>query len=321
MKTNFDYIDQRVKEFSSGSTKVITNYAGFEMETTVDVETDAFRTYKRQAAELTENLTNLGIKPITVLPRSVWTSIVEQADLIETYGRQVVALDGRAYSGLLNFIYRSMMIGMLLAVAVGTFVGSASVVGWLGGLNVWAAVSSSSEIPGLAVSALIAGIVTGGIAAIAAAAHIEDPLTIAAAWIVSKMFDRDKMFKAMYDESKKRSSAPSWGFKFPSPPAAETEVLSKLAANAQNIERAIGQIRVVAVPKAFQLNVPMSAILAQALGTDLAEKAELRRLIAADPIVYITAGMAVAIVAQYGEFPIEKEMVDKAIVRGEVKFS
>lgn len=90
--------------------------------------------------------------------------------------------------------------------------------------------------------------------------------------------------------------------RLPDPPRDVAETIRRLAASPL-------ALRIAVVPEAVTFARPLSETLIESKRQHDAAMRELR--LAFDPIIYIERGAAVALVAQYGEFPIEREVVER----------
>lgn len=90
----------------------------------------------------------------------------------------------------------------------------------------------------------------------------------------------------------------------PDPPPEVQQILVK--ANLANLH-----LKVAAVREGITLREDPYDVFMKAEKKRLLEEARLRAL--ADPIVYMVEGSAVAIIAQYGDFPIEQELVTEVV--------
>lgn len=77
------------------------------------------------------------------------------------------------------------------------------------------------------------------------------------------------------------------------------------------------QMKVATVPEAVSFNPPLAEIVLATVHERRAEEARLAELArlqrSLDPIVYIEAKGVVAIIAQFGEFPVEKALIDRLV--------
>lgn len=89
----------------------------------------------------------------------------------------------------------------------------------------------------------------------------------------------------------------------PTPPQSVLETLAKLT----NYPRGL---KVAAEAGAINFDRSFYDILAEKSDADIIERRELMRN---DPIIYDQCGQCVAVIEQFGDFPIEKEVVDKLI--------
>jgi hypothetical protein len=95
---------------------------------------------------------------------------------------------------------------------------------------------------------------------------------------------------------------------FPEPPADVVEVLRRVKATDLSV-------RVASEPSALSLSTDPILYVADSLTRRDVEMRESRARAGADPIVYVRLGEAVAILAQFGDFPIEKRVIDSVIAR------
>jgi hypothetical protein len=103
---------------------------------------------------------------------------------------------------------------------------------------------------------------------------------------------------------------PRWkvGIRLPTPPEDVVETLKKIAV--------LPGIKVAAEPGAVGFSKSPTEIIAERMREEWEEEArEAARIRALDPIIYLEEGPAVAIVAQFGDFPMEKALVDAVVSR------
>ncbi len=119
-------------------------------------------------------------------------------------------------------------------------------------------------------------------------------------------FQAVKMFFPNNSESRNGTLV---GLSLPEPPTDVAETLLK--AHKANI-----RLKVALVPEAISFTETPYQILTrdhQARVKEKERQRELAREFKNDPIAYYEVGSAVAIIAQFGDFPIEKEVVDRVV--------
>jgi hypothetical protein len=89
----------------------------------------------------------------------------------------------------------------------------------------------------------------------------------------------------------------------PTPPKDVQAVLVQLSRHTEF------NARTAAVPQALAFNPPLSSLMRDGIKAQQEEAARIRAL-QRDPIVYVLRDGVVAIVAQFGDFPIEQKIVD-----------
>jgi hypothetical protein len=308
MKTSLALIEQAVeRELENPTGEVKTHYvAGFPVDN-VTVPPRGFddrrRSFREDSARLRERLAASGVQPIAVLPAQWWHAMVDRAGLLDLapddQGRVQLNADRvakRALKGAGPF---------MSLVATSTILLSA--------LCYYAFVFRHGLTPyhlGRAV------VIVGGSVAFSAAffAFIvtATPLGayVTAGW--SSLYymlthRRVNVVRQMLEDGKSRGGRLVQVY-LPKPPEEVTAVLKKC----------VGQrLRVAAVPGAVGFSKSPGRLIYESLRDERQEEyrrqREMRQL---DPIVYAESGSAVAIIAQFGAFPIEQKLVEEVVKSG-----
>lgn len=261
---------------------------------------ETFHTDRDQVAD---KLAKLGVEPLAILPKVVWERICARTELY----RLSPTSDGKIAvncKGLMErFEWRAMWLNLLL---------------WAGVLVAVMTVAYlvPSETPSAVVAAIIAGLVFGvgvqglimGIA-FDGAPYVwsHDLITRLQMWAYGFMPHRallKQYFPGGVSPTDSRSAFEAT-LVLPVPPKDVAEKLLKARGLA---------LKVAAVAKAIGFMETPSQIMA----SEHARQVEFRKTkwvnrLHPDPFIYYEHGSAVAVIAQFGDFPIEKQVVDELV--------
>lgn len=275
--------------------------------------------YTTDRARLERRLEDLDLVPLAILPTRAWRRICFEANLYRLQPTE----DGRvaASSSMLNETYRQRYLSSESSVACsnwGTLLGAVSIIASSVGfglfLNSWEAFwlcGAASIIP-----SCILGWATGAIAEKVLENRIaQDSLLRQRAFEnlpVSKQCEH--LFPGKISP---RDSKMMIGIKLPEPPIDVAEILLK--ARRLDLKVAVTSEAICFTESFHQMFLDEDARVRKEKAR-LAEEAQRRfqaqveerrrAAILADPIVYYEHGAAVAILAQFGDFPIEQAVVD-----------
>jgi len=266
--------------------------------------------YRKNASELRVKLMAADIKPLAIIPHKAWTQICEDADLYRMIPDQQSTISLDQVNRVRELRHKGSgwcrtfgwFVGLVTAVAV---IYTASCAG------MWT--SDFSWQVSIAITALVSGSLSAGIATFVALEKYNIKRNIAQ-YLKNKTWsqilaDLSTSRLLVYGQIQAR-------VQLPVPPIDVAQIVLK-------VHNANLKLRVAAEPDAIQIDGGLSKMFDTAINDLFAQEAAVRR----DPILYITNGKdeyghiierddyAVAIIAQYGDFPIEKEVVDKLIAQ------
>lgn len=298
-----EYTEPRIAEATRASITQVSNLAvgGFAVydQEAEQVKLEQARTDRRKEVNtfrddrdaVTAKLVKLGVPPFAVVPAKAWARICTRSGLIcLTPDREGKVRISRNTVKQINSTAESTIAAILLSMvvlsaAVGAAFAAVYQVGW--GLGV--------------ACAMLCGMGS-----------------FIAAGAMEKMAG-EKMARAIARRKIKRFAAKPWKevldvllaqdegasglakIVLPTPPTDVAAVLLK----AKGLE-----LSVAVVPEAFSFDRPVDKLL---LGEHDRIIQERKQQLEQDPIVYYTHGSAVAVIAQFGNFPIEQEVVNEVI--------
>jgi hypothetical protein len=321
MKTNLAYIDEVAREATAPGvmTKRAVMVSGFSVVTDAPPDSAVERTkrsYQVDADILRKKLKEIDVEPLAVLPKSWWKRIVEETGLydlkpdelnqVTVYPQAFVEAKGWQFTNIWTLMSGVCAVALATSVAVSG-----------GGVD-----SVRDALAFLGISA-VGGFVSTLV--LAAVCHSSNTVFRGVARLWAKYFvwrngGDQKVMKAIVDSQK----AEGWSFdvevRLPSPPEDVAATLLKLRSIEEYRDP---EIRVAAEPAAVTFGLAADELIAryelEGKAADRERRREKARLEAyerwlrEDPIVYVEYGGAVAIVAQFGDFPIEKEVVDRVV--------
>lgn len=308
MKTDLEYIE---KTATRTLEEEKSTFGGFHYSVVGQVTAAAER-YARHRDELKGRLESIGITPLAFVPTKTWGEIVGQSGLVDitlsTYSNrhnQVgIRKDGSEdmVSAVLNMVRITVALIALLPVVALTL--HAVVAG------LPASHQSDPAVLDFFLIGVVASIVTGVVCGFFYERFVK---------LWSRVYVRsvgENTVKARHLTAAVSSDSDTiTDYRLPDPPEAEAEILAKLNQSV-NQEQNFQRVAVAAVPEAVTLSTPVHQMVAARVTRFVMDKRAARRQKMEDwldPIVYVTSGDAVAIVAQFGEFPIEKEVVDRVV--------
>lgn len=120
---------------------------------------------------------------------------------------------------------------------------------------------------------------------------------------------REKAMHRLLRASGNDRRATNVSIRLPEPPQDVAETLLKATRTGYTLN-------VAAEPGAVGFAKSPASIIAERMRKESSEReAERARLRALDPIIYVEHGSATAIIAQFGEFPMEKELIETIVAR------
>ena len=319
----------------SGETIDVPDQEAVQRREDAEQRAQHFAHLRRMRATLNQELKRAGIIPLAIVPQTLWAGLCAQFGLVRF--ERLSAEGETGAPGLEDFahkvIFATITLILGLVSGIGTFVladsvstafvtvtatfGALGATYWLFGH----ADDFDGIMEGIAIAALMESI---GAALLAPVAVVYTPWVLAVAWlpgigivallasdttrpffeklvartatIVLRVFSHEKLVKALFPEGVDGRGA-HVSIRFPDAPSDVLEVLK----NAEAFKRASHQdvdISVAADPRAIGLN--RDEIVRRVKET------------AADPVIYIQRGGVVAILAQFGGLPDEKDVVEAA---------
>lgn len=305
MKTTLAYIDKACSEVQEKPRFVTKSIAGFSMTVAESESSYRKESYSTSAKALRAMLKEAGIQPLAILPRQWWHDIVEATgllDLAPTW-HSTIRMDVRPHTRTVLRLAEWALIGFFLASWAAA---SAWLMSFGNGANNIITLTLTSALVGFAVTFIWSMLLVGTLRL--AGIRIEGVL---ARWVISPLYILFKGEERLVREMVKSEShfRERWiPIALPTPPKDVCDILIKA-------EKLNHPLRVAAEYQAVSFAVPVSRLITMDLEEEIKERA-IQREISADPIVYIENSNAVAIIAQFGDFPIEKEIVDQVVGRG-----
>ena len=294
MKTNLAYIQSAAESAVENTKRTVLEVVGGlriarQVETTSEVES-----YRTCASKVRADLEKVGVTPLAILPETWWSKIVQDTGLIDisskddcAYFKDGVNSDALEEAKLINGAI-SIALGVLtfLALSVASYV----------------VAQDFASAAFLVVMSFIPSLVVAG-----AASFLLSKTDLIYDWVMSRP-GAIKRYVAFENRCNTFTSR-TMKFELPTPPADVGEAILKARETKLDM-------RVAAEPSAFSFS-PSPAELLRALNDQrVADEKRRREALLADPIVYVRYGSAVAIVAQFGDFPVEKEVVDRVMGQG-----
>jgi hypothetical protein len=310
MKTNLAYISA-VLDRSIGETHTSDDFAGFKFKRQIDQMSREATSYAQAREEAKESLKRAGIEPIGFVPTAWWNKILAESGLVVSRGgsgdvgisRSLTNKAARA-AGRFSLLF----FGLFLVGSIVGFYQAALAMGY-------------PSFHKTDMDAFMFGIIGLGVGVAGVFVMLNGgPLSLvhrAAAWtyVLLRGGERRlrKAFLKNFDESTHDSDAIRVRATLPTPPAEVATVLLKMR-EAKHLRSNMG---VAAEPQAWHLEQSLANRIAMRLSDDVeARRAAMREAIRLDPIIFYQFGEVVAVVAQFGDFPIEKEVVDKVVEAG-----
>lgn len=289
--SSMEYVMERVESTLSRMDTIddVETIAGFPV--VVGKKENPFkRGFQDSKLQLEARLSAAGIEPLAVVPSAWWDSIVSRSGLIDVDPSQ-------KYEFRMPVGYSDRLISLRnrLSIGVGAMIGSGVLVGAYVGSFVFGASLAAplfAAFPAIAI----------GAATTALAYRL-----VFRAEVVARIFSwRGRLVRDVLSRRRGYDSGSPVDFTFPTPPGDVVEVLKKVRDAELNV-------RVAAEPAAFSFSVDPVLYVASKMTDRIIELREARARAMADPIIYVRIGEAVAVLAQFGDFPIEKRVVDSVV--------
>jgi hypothetical protein len=278
--------------------KITRQVAGFDVEDVVPYTSDDItQGFKQDADALRASLSSAGITPLAVIPTVWWDRIVTRSKLVdfEPSGKGTVGVHLSEYATAIKR-------------------------GWYKTISFFAtwftlAFAVSAILYHTAPINMYGVVLLPLIPTVLATAALANWWESAWAWIVSSVYTmtrggNKRLLVEILRKSKDGYSARHVGVTLPRPPSNVMDILLKA-------DRAQMRMRVAAVPEAVQLAQSPRQLIANEVrdqwSQEALERREAARVRALDPIIYVMKGSAVAVIAQFGDFPIEQRIVEEVV--------
>lgn len=270
---------------------------GIRLESSVPDESSVSG-YRKDSERLRDELRAMGVEPVAVLPRTWWSHICERSGLLKVRGDQS-AMGVRLSEGVRKV--ESAVESRSVDVGVGSFAVMLAALLYM----IW-------TVPGKSAwDAALISVLTSFFVFLAA---------VAIGWITSLVLSNSRAFaRRIVDRSlaslldaEARGTIygveATVGFRLPDPTPDVVDAITRVSDSAL-----FANVRVCAPLEAFSFDRSVGDMVYARMKREAEERRRELRALMADPIVFVERGQAVAIVAQYGDLDIEKEVVDQAI--------
>ena len=267
------------------------------------------RQYRSDRDCVLEKLRRVGVEPIAVLPLTAWEHVCDSASLFRFTPREDavrVALPESTMEGIARDAKRK---GLFFGIAVSLFFFGASF--GFGALSQY--VLGLFCVPCVLCFLFATFVAAGEMGLLSENVAPPDPEwtrrmeTKSIRAFVAKHERAGTLVKELWPNFREPAEGSDVRVAFPDPPA---EVAQRLVAAA----RTGLPMRLAVVGEAIAFKESVADVL---IGERRAhwemEESRYQALKLLDPIVYIVEGTAVAIIDQYGDFPIEKEVIERVI--------
>lgn len=293
MKTSLAYVEEACERALSSELRVVEKIGGFTFESKTRKKDSAVKSYRHDTDELRSLLASAGVEPLATLPLEWWSKLLKETGLCSVEADQdAVSCDiefsKRAISGVVFALGVAASIIMTIGVALATAL-------------FFSLVSAHMKRGDFVLTTIIASMFFAFptivfINAVASPRLIK--LTAALYFLPEKRRRRAINFSGI--------GRRIINFSLPRPPRDFAETLVKLREKGY-----LHNTRYAAEFRAFQFSPSIADYAAGVINEEMKFRAEARRAALADPIAYVVMGSAVAVVGQFGDFPIEKEVVDR----------
>lgn len=265
--------------------------------------------FRRNADHLRTALAKAEITPLAIIPDKFWSKIVEDAGLVDFGLERHSDMIPLGVGEIAEEAVKTEPLAIIFFSLVGVVVYGLSV-----GLTDW------YQFPWWG-NMLISGAVTGVSGAASFVAYLfvcakildlepSAPFARLSAILYLRSRDRRDVLRRMINLGREHQSQ-RVRIELPEPPADVQEVLRKTSA------LDVRELRVTTTVEAISMGQTVDQILSAEIAQQAIDRrieaARIREMMREDPIIYARHGDAVAIIAQYGEFPIEEDVVAKAI--------
>lgn len=280
--------------------------------------------YRRDRGEIEAKLKEAGVEPLAILPKRAWETICEQANLYcftpkgETVRANVSALitniENDIESTAFKTVFRRRLVGFVLGAAL-------SIYGWTQ-FSEWQLVGPAlTSLFALVCAIRAAGLYLGDTNVEVdrrRQAHTTNVLqkitTASMRRRLQKMKRNKTLFSLLWPDRVDTLQGIAIAIALPDPPADVQQTLKSMLHTKLPLHLAL-------VSDAIGISDQLITMMTQSIRDRGHERQEANRLqeerrresIKNDPIVYMEHGSAIAIVAQYGNFPIEKQVVHQVM--------
>ena len=289
--------------------RVISNAArDAEVDTVSAERMDRLLRYRSDSELVTQKLERVGVKPLAVLPLSAWEHIADKAGLyrFQPKGDTVRVGNTDAILNLawekareearaemkLNHTRLKQLLFKYLGVAAA--IGSIPAGLYFGSFTAFG-ITAVCGFMSFGVSEFL-GMPSDGSLRPKFKAHLKA--------FVDEQYQAGTLPKYLWPDMVESSKGAQVRISFPEPPE---DVQKRLIA----AERARLPLHIAIVPDAISFREnPVNAILKE---QDARWAAERAASLSQDPIAYVVEGFAVAVIDQYGDFPIEREVINEVV--------
>jgi hypothetical protein len=327
MKTSLAYIDDQFQKLPDQlpasemenvkATASVRHVAGFSVQDEVGLQNEverrmasrrsAYYDYLASKEKLVKHFKAKDVTPLAFLPTKAWNSICENAGLLQiapTTGPNgpSIMFDTRTFARRLQAETNEKFEAAAIIFAVCAV---------LAGVGIWMVTQHPPQADDLPIWLAIPMMVVIGAAAgcfVSGIALWLFKLTVRS-WVLDKVIIRKLIAKATKPENLRQlisnftPGRTPVTIQLPEPPEDVRQILLKAYSPYAGRE-----LRVALVPEAFRFTEPLHDVVKKEFKKIEEEDAW---ALAHDPIVYLELDNAVAIIAQFGDFPIEQEVVDQ----------
>lgn len=285
---------------------IMKNIAGFEIvdpdanQKAIKDRVAKIQNYAINKSEMLKRVREAGVEPLATLPTTAWNAICQKSELyqLSPAGGKIrinlSVLDNKIQD-YVQILEVCSAVALLFGSAIGTDLAlNFYLVSDWHHMTAWQIVGSLviGLFPGILVALMAGFLFIGGMGDMFSSLYHK--------WAVKRYLNSESMMKSLL----KDNGSGGWevGVKLPDPPAEIQTILTAIN-KSYNLS-----LKVAAVADAITLD---KRDLASKLRKNFEMEMERRRQIQADPILYVEGSGVVVIVGQFGDFPIEKDIVKK----------
>lgn len=306
MKTNFAFIDECAEQAIANYTPVTEEavpLGGFMVpsekhrQENEQAAKNKVASYVEDRATLKKKLAGIDIKPKAFLSRKMWDQICKESGLYQmTPERQTNKIMVSVPHSEIEATGGLALILPILLLCYG--------LGLYYCFGIWGAFGPDWKIAE-SIGALIGSLATATLPAVLLSGLILSNLEASnfSIWLYMKITSYEKQIANLFsDKTETGWTRTDAKVILPQPPEPVLQNLTKLFKLTDH------EVSVAAVADAIAFEGGLKKIYSKGMAEE-----KMRRQIAADPIIYVRNGSAVAIIDQFGDFPIEKETVEKCM--------